>query len=60
MTKNIVVYSQLTGGGRSARGIRNCRYNARGSFAQLFLHAEDRGAKIHAILRACQPRCFRI
>ena len=31
----------------------HCRCNERGSFSQFFWRGGDRGAKIHAILRAC-------
>src|SRR5207244_13263239 len=38
-------WKALIGGGWSARGTRNCRCNARGSFAQLFSRGEDRGSE---------------
>src|SRR6266571_8494828 len=38
-------WKALIGGGWSARGTRNCRCNARGSFAQLFSRGEDGGSE---------------
>ena len=41
-------------------GIRSCRCNGEVTFHRIFLRERIARAKIHAILRACQPRRFRI